>query len=160
MQQHLRFAPLFAVLLLAGCGGTSTSQLQSQPTPIQATPGSVLAPIAPEPTTPIVVADNAQTAGDVSACIDAGAYAKLSATERADAAVAQFNALKFSRPGAPRIWGKSGGTSGSVTVGPPVKVNNTNCRNYTHVVTIAGAAFSKQGTACQDPTTLGWSFAG
>jgi len=160
MQQTIRFAPLLVVLLLAGCGGSATSDLQTQPTPIQATPGSVLAPVAAEPTTPIVVADNAQTAGDASAFIDAGAYAKLSSGERADAAVAQFNALKFSRPGAPRAWGKSGGTSGTVTVGPLVKVNNTTCRNFTHVVTIAGAAFTRQGTACQDPVTLSWSVSG
>jgi surface antigen len=150
MQQTFRLAPLFAVLLLAGCSTSPSPVMQSQPTPIQATPGSFLTPVSVEPATPIVLADNAQTAGDASAFIDAGAYAKLSSADRADASAATFNALKFSRPGAPRAWGKSGGTSGTMTVGPLVTVNNTTCRNFTHVVTIAGTALTKQGTACQD----------
>lgn len=156
MQQTLRFAPLFAALLLAGCSTNPSTDMQSQPMPIQATPGSLVAPIA-QPATPIVVADNAQTAGDASAYIDAGAYGKLSAAERADASAATFNALKFSRPGAPRAWGKSGGATGTVTVGPLVKVNDTTCRNFTSVVTISGAAFTKQGTACQDPVSNSWT---
>lgn len=158
MQQILRFAPLFAVLLLAGCSTSPSSNMQSQPTPIQPAPGSFITPVSVEPTTPIVLANNAQTAADASSFMDAGAYAKLSDAERADASAAQFNALKFSRPGAPRAWGRSGGTSGAVTVGPLVRVNDTTCRNYTNVVTIAGAAFTKQGTACQDGE--GWTVSG
>jgi surface antigen len=112
-----------------------------------------------QPTQPVVVAVNAQTAGDASAFIDAGAYAKLSSGDRAEAAAAQINALKFGRAGAPRNWGKSGGTSGVVTVGPFVQVNNTFCRNFTHVVTISGAAFTRQGTACKDAAD-NWTVAG
>lgn len=159
MQQIIRFAPLLLAVLLAGCSWGPSSDIQSQPTPIQPTPGSVLMPVAVEPAEPVVVAVNAQTAGDASAFVDAGAYAKLSGGERADAATAQINALNFGRPGAPRNWGKTGTTSGSVTVGPYVQVNNTSCRNFTHVVTIVGAAFTKQGTACKDANG-GWTVAG
>jgi surface antigen len=160
MQQTIRFAPLLLAVLLAGCSmGPSSSDIQSQPTPIQPTPGSVIAPVAVAPAEPVMVAVNAQTAGDASAFVDAGAYARLSGIDRADAATAQINALNFGRPGAPRNWGKVGTTSGSVTVGPYVQVNNTSCRNFTHVVTIAGAAFTKQGTACKDATGT-WSVAG
>ena len=106
----------------------------------------------------MVVAANTSTAGDASAFIDAGAYAKLSGGDRAAAASAQFNALTFGRPGAPRNWG-AGGTTGSITVGPYVRVNNTDCRNFTHVVTISGAAFTKQGTACKDASGS-WTVAG
>jgi len=159
MQQTIRFAPLLVAVLLAGCSATPSSNLQAQPTPIQPTPGSVLMPVAVAPVEPVVVAVNAQTAGDASAFIDAGAYARLSGGDQADAATAQINALNFGRPGAPRNWGKTGATSGSVTVGPYVQVNNTSCRNFTHVVTIAGAAFTKQGTACKDATG-GWTVAG
>jgi len=158
MQQTVRFAPLFLALLLAGCSTGPSSNLQSQPTPIQATPATLVAPVAVEPSQPVVVAVNTQTAGDASAFIDAGAYAKLTGADRAEAATAQINALNFGRPGAPRNWGKSG-TTGSVTVGPYVQVNNTSCRNFTHVVTISGAAFTKQGTACKDATG-NWSVAG
>jgi surface antigen len=157
MQQTLRFAPLFAVLLLAGCSSSPSYDVAVQPTPIQPTP--TLTPASVQPAQPVVVAVNTQTAGDASAFIDAGAYAKLSGGDRAEAATAQINALNFGRPGAPRAWGKSGATSGSVTVGPYVQVNNTSCRNFTHVVTISGAAFTKQGTACKD-TTGGWTVAG
>jgi surface antigen len=158
MQQTVRFAPLLVALLLAGCTPGANEDLRAQPTPIQPTPGSIVAPLA-EPAQPVVVAVNAQTAGDASAFIDAGAYAKLSAADRAEAAAAQINALKFGRAGAPRNWGKAGATSGSVTVGPFVQVNNTFCRNFTHVVTIAGAAFTRQGTACKDATD-NWTVAG
>lgn len=156
MQQTLRFAPLFAVILLAGCSSSPTYDVAAQPTPIQATP--TLTPASLEPAQPVVVAVNTQTAGDAGPFIDAGAYAKLSSGDRAEAASAQINALNFGRPGAPRNWGKSG-TTGSVTVGPYVQVNNTSCRNFTHVVTISGAAFTKQGTACKDATG-NWSVAG
>jgi surface antigen len=156
MQQIIRFAPLFAVLLVAGCSSSPSYDMQSQPTPIQQTP--VIAPASIEPAQPQVVAANATTAGDASAFIDAGAYAKLSGGDRAEASSAQFNALTFGRPGAPRNWGK-GGTTGAITVGPYVRVNNTDCRNFTHVVTIAGAAFTKQGTACKDANGS-WTVAG
>ena len=148
MQQTIRFVPLFAALLLAGCSTGPSSDIRTQPTPIQATP-VIAAPASIEPIQPVVVAANTSTAGDASAFVDAGAYAKLSGSDRAEAASAQFNALTFGRPGAPRNWGKSG-TTGSITVGPYVRVNNTDCRNFTHVVTISGAAFTKQGTACKD----------
>jgi surface antigen len=156
MQQTLRFVPLFAALLLAGCSSSPSYDVAVQPTPIQPTP--TLTPASIEPAQPVVVAVNTQTAGDASAFIDAGAYAKLSGGDRAEAATAQINALNFGRPGAPRNWGKSG-TTGSVTVGPYVQVNNTSCRNFTHVVTISGAAFTKQGTACKDATG-NWTVAG
>ena len=157
MQQIVRIAPFFVALLLAGCGMGPSTDMQLQPTPIQATP--MIAPVAAEPAAPVLVAVNAQTAGDASAFMDAGAYAKLTGGDRAEASSAQINALNFGRPGAPRNWGKSGGASGSVTVGPYVQVNNTSCRNFTHVVTISGAAFTKQGTACKDPAGT-WSVAG
>jgi len=156
MQQTIRFAPLLAALLLAGCSSSPTYQMQSQPTPIQPTP--TIAPASIEPVQPMVVAANTTNAGDASAFIDAGAYAKLSAGDRSEAASAQFNALTFGRPGAPRNWGK-GSTTGSITVGPYVRVNNTDCRNFTHVVTVSGAAFTKQGTACKDATGS-WTVAG
>jgi len=156
MQQTLRFVPLLAALLLAGCSSSPSYDMAVQPTPIQATP--TLTPASIEPAQPVVVAVNTQTAGDASAFVDAAAYAKLSGGDRAEAATAQINALNFGRPGAPRNWGKSG-TTGSVTVGPYVQVNNTSCRNFTHVVTISGAAFTKQGTACKDATG-NWTVAG
>ena len=74
----------------------------------------------------------------------------MSAKERTEAASAQFNALQFGRAGAPRAWAGDRGATGSVTVGPPVPVNNLYCRNFTHVVTVSGQAYTKQGMACRE----------
>ncbi len=97
---------------------------------------------------------------DVSSFLDAGAASKLSAREKSEAASAQFNALRFGRPGAPRTWTGDKGTTGSVTVGPFVQVNNIYCRDFTHTVTIAGTPISRKGTACRDDATNSWSVNG
>ena len=87
---------------------------------------------------------------DVSAFIDPGALGLLSEKSRAQAAGAQFNALQFGRVGAPRNWVGDSGQSGSVTVGPYVRVNLIDCRDFTHTVTIGGQDYVKKGTACRE----------
>lgn len=87
---------------------------------------------------------------DVSAFIDPAALGQLSQKSRAEAAGAQFNALQFGRVGAPRNWLGDNGQSGAVTVGPYVRVNLIDCRDFTHTVTIAGQNFVKKGTACRE----------
>jgi surface antigen len=163
MQQIVRAVPLFAMLLLAGCSmGPSTSdialgptlpqpnsQLGTQPT---ITPASVPAPGA-------IQTAGATTMNDVTAFLDGSVLGQLSARDKSEAASAQFNALTFGRPGAPRTWVGDKGVSGSVTVGPYVTVNNTNCRDFTHTVTIAGAPHAKKGTACREADNT-WSVAG
>src|SRR5690349_17624978 len=71
---------------------------------------------------------------DVSAFVDPAAYAKLSSKSKTEAAGAQFNALQFGRVGAPRNWVGDNGQSGQVTVGPYIRVNLVDCREYTHTV--------------------------
>ena len=39
---------------------------------------------------------------------------------------------------------------GAVTVGPYVRVNLIDCRDFTHTVTIGGQNFVKKGTACRE----------
>ncbi|OEO33106.1 hypothetical protein VW23_008220 [Devosia insulae DS-56] len=161
MQQIVRAVPLFALLLLAGCGTMgNTSDVALGPTLPQ--PNSTLG--APTITPASLPAPGAiQTAGttmnDVSAFLDPSVLGKLSAKDKSEAASAQFNALTFGRPGAPRTWIGDKGTSGSVTVGPYVTVNNTNCRDFTHTVTIGGAPVAKKGTACREADNT-WSVAG
>ena len=87
---------------------------------------------------------------DVSAFVDPAVYAKLSEKSRAEAAGAQFNALQFGRVGAPRNWQGDNGTSGVVTVGPYVRVNLIDCRDFTHTVTFGGQNYVRQGTACRE----------
>lgn len=163
MQQIVRAVPLFAMLLLAGCGtmGNSSdvalgpvlpapnSQLGTTPA---ITPASVPAPGA-------IQTASASTMNDVSAFLDGSVLGQLSARDKSEAASAQFNALTFGRPGAPRTWVGDKGVSGSVTVGPYVTVNNTNCRDFTHTVTIAGTPHARKGTACREVDNT-WSVAG
>ena len=87
---------------------------------------------------------------DVSLFIDPGALGLLSEKSRAEAAGAQFNALQFGRVGAPRNWVGDNGQAGAVTVGPYVRVNLIDCRDFTHTVTIAGQSYAKKGTACRE----------
>jgi len=46
-----------------------------------------------------------------------------------------------------------------VVVGPYVRVNNIDCRDFTHTVTLAGGSFVKKGTACRDAAGT-WTVAG
>ncbi len=154
--------PVFAMLLLAGCSmGPSSSDMALGPTLPQ--PNSQL---GTQPTiTPasLPAAGAIQTAGttmnDVTAFLDPSVVGKLSPKDKSEAASAQFNALTFGRPGAPRAWTGDKGTSGNVTVGPYVTVNNINCRDFTHTVTIGGTPVAKKGTACREIDGT-WSVAG
>lgn len=96
---------------------------------------------------------------DVTAFLDASVIGKLSAKDKAEAASAQFNALTFGRPGAPRAWTGDKGTSGTVMVGPYVRVNNIDCRDFTHTVTIGGTPVVRKGTACREIDGT-WNVAG
>lgn len=87
---------------------------------------------------------------NISTFVDAGTVAKLSAKERSEAASAQYYALQFGRPGAPRSWQGDTGASGSVEVGPYVRVNTLDCREYTHKITISGQTHTSSGMACRD----------
>lgn len=62
---------------------------------------------------------------------------------------AQFFALQFGRPGAPRLW-RSAGVGGRVIVGPFVRINNLDCRDYTHIVDLPAGKRTVKGTACRD----------
>jgi surface antigen len=116
---------------------------QSVPTSTLGTPVATTAP-APQATAA------AAAFTDLSAYVDAGALAKLSGKSKAEASSAQFNALQFGRVGAPRSWTGDSGATGQVTVGPFIRVNLVECRDFTHAVTIGGVTFSKKGTACRE----------
>jgi len=74
----------------------------------------------------------------------------MSDKDRLEAASAQFFALQFGRPGAPRRWSGDSGATGKITVGPFVRVNNLDCREFVHEVTIDQTSFEKRGTACRE----------
>jgi surface antigen len=153
MQLPVRALPVLALLLLAGCSSSpTTSNIAMGPTLPQ--PNSALATgaaITPASlgTTSAVQASTVAM-NDVSAYVDGSILSQMSAKDKSEAASAQFNALTFGRPGAPRTWAGDKGVTGSVTVGPFVRVNSIDCRDFTHTVTVAGTAYPRKGTACKD----------
>jgi len=161
MQLPVRALPVFALLLVAGCAaGPTTSNIATGPTLPPPNSAMATAPAVTPAALPVAAATPASAGlGDVSPFVDGAALAKLSANDKSQAASAQFNALTFGRPGAPRSWSGDKGVVGSVTVGPYVRVNNIDCRDFTHTVTIGGAPFAKKGTACREADGT-WSVAG
>jgi surface antigen len=136
------------LLLLAACTSTAPSQPMAQAPVVTAnTQVAALPTLMP---TPAQTTASALSTTDVTAYIDGGAVSLLSAKERADASSAQFYALQFGRPGAPRQWQGAAGTTGNVSVGPYVRVNSLDCREFTHSVMIAGKSYVRKGTACRE----------
>jgi len=149
MQQILRLIPLLGVMTLAGCAsiGSSATNFSQGATLPQPNAALQTASLQPAPAQQIA---SAQAMTDITAFIDPAAVGLLSANEKTEASSAQFNALQFGRPGAPRSWQGDKGASGQVTVGPYVRVNNIDCRDFTHTVTISGKPYARQGTACRE----------
>ena len=136
--------PLFA-LTLAGCASTGTSQVATAPV--------VAAPVVTTPlvATPAQTTQQALLTTSVSnGFVEAAALSQMTAKDSAEANSAQFYALQFGRPGAPRQWAGDKGTTGTVAVGPYVRVNNLDCREFTHTVKIGGKDYVKKGTACRE----------
>ncbi|SEP76566.1 Surface antigen [Devosia sp. YR412] len=137
--------PLLA-LTLAACSSTGPTQVASS-APMVATP-VIAQPLVP---TPAQTTQQALLTTSVSnGFVDAAALTAMTANDSAQANSAQFYALQFGRPGAPRAWTGDKGTTGSVAVGPYVRVNNLDCRDFTHTVKANGSEYIKKGTACRE----------
>ncbi len=124
-----------ALVLLAGCSSTRFESGNVSPMAL-----------APEPSKTV---SSALKATDIGQFVDAKALAAMSEQERNEAASAQFYALQFGRPGAPRLWQGDKGDSGKISVGPYVRVNERDCRAFTHDVATKAGDFSKSGMACR-----------
>lgn len=136
--------PLLA-LALAGCSSTGTGRVAQVPV----TPQPVVAqPLVP--TSAQTVQTARLTTSIANGFVDPTALALMTAKDSNEANSAQFYALQFGRPGAPRQWAGDKGTTGSVAVGPYVRVNNLDCRDFTHTVKIGGTDYVKKGTACRE----------
>lgn len=132
-------------LLLAGCSSTGTgrvAQVQVAPQPVIAQPMV--------PTSAQTVQTAKLTTSIANGFVDPAALALMTAKDSNEANSAQFYALQFGRPGAPRQWAGDKGTTGTVAVGPYVRVNNLDCRDFTHTVKIGGTDYIKKGTACRE----------
>ncbi len=136
--------PLFA-LAVSACASTAPTRVATAPV---VTAPVVTAPVVP---TPAQTTQQALLTTSVSqGFVDSAALNLMSAKDSSEANTAQFYALQFGRPGAPRQWTGDRGTTGSVAVGPYVRVNNLDCRDFTHTVKINGQDYVKKGTACRE----------
>ncbi|MCF6301928.1 MAG: hypothetical protein L3J13_01795 [Devosiaceae bacterium] len=92
----------------------------------------------------------------ISDFVNTSAISILSEADRSKAATAQYNALQFGRPGAPRIWNGSNSIVGKILVGPFVKENNQDCRSFDHTVIVNQVSYNQKGIACRTPD-LKWA---
>lgn len=146
MQQITRALFVLPAFALAACATSPTvTNIATAPTATTLAPADQMTLEQPAQTI-----SSAASQTDVSAFVDPTAYGQLSAKSKAEVAGAQFNALQFGRVGAPRNWQGDNGQSGVVTVGPYVRVNLIDCRDFTNTVTIKGQNFVKKGTACRE----------
>ncbi len=130
---------MISVLALSGCARLDVPRTNA---------GPQLA--SNDPAQAVVSPATAISASDIRTFINPSAAAKLSQKEQAEASSAQYYALQFGRPGAPRSWQGDTGASGRISVGPYVRVNSLDCRDFSHVVTVAGAEYERKGTACRE----------
>ncbi|MBL0371089.1 hypothetical protein JJB09_03525 [Rhizobium sp. KVB221] len=76
---------------------------------------------------------------------------KLSASNRGRALEAEYKALESSPSGQRVNWEGDGGTRGEVMAAVPYQVGSQNCRQYTHTITVKGAApLTGRGAACRN----------
>lgn len=131
---------LLAIFISSGCTRTNlftTSHLQPNIASI-VQPQASAAPVRPK----------IQTL-EIPQFIDPVALRQLSETDKNTATNAQFYALQFGRPGAPRTWTGQNNVSGSIVVGPYVTLNGQTCRVFTHTIIIEGTPRIHEGTSCR-----------
>jgi surface antigen len=145
MNRSTLFALPLLAFAVAGCS-TTTTQMASAPVVVQQP--AVVQPMVP--TSAQAVQTARLTTSIANGFVDPSALSQMSAKDSNEANSAQFYALQFGRPGAPRQWAGDNGTTGSVAVGPYVRVNNLDCREFTHTVKIGGSEFVRKGTACRE----------
>jgi len=133
-------------LALAACSSTGTTRTAQAP--VAAAQPVIAQPLMP--TTAQTVQTAKLTTSIANGFVDPAALALMTAKDSNEANSAQFYALQFGRPGAPRQWAGDKGTTGSVAVGPYVRVNNLDCRDFTHTVKIGGSEYVKKATACRE----------
>lgn len=145
----MRSVALFAMVAvtISGC-----SRISSGPSfPSNVFEQQVVATPEPVATTSPVARLEQQASGlSLSGYVDAAALSSMTDKDKAEASNAQFFALQFGRPGAPRNWSGEAGATGEVTVGPFVRLNSLDCREFTHAVTVSGSTYTNTGTSCRE----------
>lgn len=133
-----------ALVAVSACSRTaSTGQFGGQPQQI----------VAPQPDLPSA-SDSREIA--ILDFVNSSALSLMSEADQTKAATAQYNALQFGRPGAPRVWNGSNSIVGKILVGPFIKQNDQDCRSFDHTVIINQVSHNQTGTACRTPD-LKWA---
>jgi len=144
---------LIAVPVLAACSRLSGGPVSQQRTASLPPAGASQQQASVPPTSTQTGTQSPEpgtTEPATSLFVDSAALAKMSGNDRTEAASAQYYAFRFGRPGAPRNWSGDSGATGRITVGPFVRVNNLDCREFEHTVTIDGQDYSRSGTSCRE----------
>lgn len=132
---------LSASILLGGCNLSSVSS---------SIPGFA----TPKPSDTARAAQDKKMADQVLSGLDipANVFNAMDTNDRIAAAKAQIDALELSRTGAPVTWNNPDtGAHGSVVPGPTYVVNNQECRDYRHTMTVEEQTQEIKGTACRQP---------
>jgi len=132
-----------AVLVIAGCSRTAVQFPQQASLPVPDATATQIASL----TNPERISNQSIQIADF---VSPAAFSKMNAADKVEASSAQFFSLQFGRPGAPRSWKSSTGVRGSITVGPFVRVNSLNCREFTNTITIDDIDSVKSGTSCRE----------
>jgi len=139
---------IFKIIIILAATGALAGCARIAPF-TQSQPGAALAQ-TPQEQLPQAATEAARRSTGITGFISGQALAKMSKKDKTEAASAQFFALQFGRPGAPRRWSGDSGASGLITVGPFVRVNNLDCRQFVHKVTIDKTIYEKSGTSCRE----------
>jgi surface antigen len=150
MPRIVRLLSPLMIVSLAGCAMGPNPQLAQGPSYVSTVPQDFSTTTGSLPPSPAIATASAAASTDINGFIAPEAVRLLSQRSQTEARNAQFNALQFGRPAAPRRWTGDAGVAGEVTVGPFVRVNNIDCRDFTHTVTVAGTGYPRRGTACRE----------
>ena len=75
--------------------------------------------------------------------------ADLDVGDRRVAMEAEYRALEYGQAGSPVQWRGKMGRHGDVVAGTQYRINDYNCRDYTHTIYIDGRPQVARGTACR-----------
>jgi surface antigen len=154
MNPIFRALGVVALLAVAGCSTNDSSNYSQEPmlgtTPPPNTDFSGATDTSGAMTPPpSQVATTGVQNLDISAFTDPTGFRLMSDTDKSQASSAQYFALQFGRVGAARTWSGDQNVTGQINVGPFVKVNNNDCRDFTNIVNVGAHSYTKRGTACR-----------
>lgn len=135
-------ATLAAALLVSGCARFDV--------PVSSSSSSASTNVSTSVQTATVAPSDEFADEGILSFLPSDVVAKLSAREKSEAASAQFFALQYGRVGATREWTADSAARGEISVGPYIKVNKLDCREFTHTVILSGERFMKSGTSCRE----------